>query len=49
MTMVDVAWYQQQMVRMAKRLLPHPNMSEWAAIIKSISSIGVYAFKKVRG
>jgi 2,4-dienoyl-CoA reductase-like NADH-dependent reductase (Old Yellow Enzyme family) len=49
MTMVDVVWYQQQMVRMAKRLLPHPNMSEWAAIIKSISSIGVYAFKKVRG
>lgn len=48
-TMVDVAWYQQQMVRMAKRLLPHPNMSEWAAILKSISSIGVYALKRVRG
>ncbi len=48
MTMVDVAWYQQQMVRMAKRLLPHPNMSEWAAIFKSIGSIGIYAIKKVR-
>jgi len=49
MMMIDVLWYQQQMVRMANRQLPNPDMSEWKAILKSIGGIGRYAFRRVRG
>ncbi len=48
-TMVDVLWYQQQMARMAKRLSPKPNLSEWVAILKSIASAGRYSLRRVRG
>ncbi|MEH6345691.1 MAG: NADH:flavin oxidoreductase/NADH oxidase family protein [Bermanella sp.] len=49
MMMMDVLWYQQQMVRMSKRQEPNPKMSEWGAIFKSIGGIGMYAFRRVRG
>ena len=49
MMMMDVLWYQQQMVRMSKRQEPNPKMSEWGAIFKSIGGIGMYAFRRLRG
>jgi 2,4-dienoyl-CoA reductase-like NADH-dependent reductase (Old Yellow Enzyme family) len=48
MMMMDVLWYQQQMVRMSNKLEPNPKMSEWGAILKSIAGIGRYAFRRVR-
>ena len=49
MMMMDVLWYQQQMVRMSNRKNPNPKMSEWGAIFKSIGGIGKYALRRVRG
>ena len=49
MMMMDVLWYQQQMVRMSNKQEPNPKMSEWGAIFKSIGGIGKYAFRRVRG
>jgi len=49
MMMMDVLWYQQQMVRMSNKQEPNPKMSEWGAIFKSIGGIGKYALRRVRG
>jgi len=46
--MIDVLWYQQQMVRISKKLAPKANLSEWNAIFGSVKSVGRYALRKVR-
>jgi 2,4-dienoyl-CoA reductase-like NADH-dependent reductase (Old Yellow Enzyme family) len=48
MTVIDVLWYQQQMKRMSDKLEPDENMSEWKAIWNSFTSMGRYAFRRVR-
>ena len=46
--MIDVLWYQQQMARIANKLEPKPNMSEWAVLWHTFRSIGLHVFKRLR-
>lgn len=48
MVMIDVLWYQQQMIRIANNLEPKPNMSEWIALWHSLRAIGLHAFRRLR-
>jgi len=46
--MLDIVWYEFQLARMAKGLLPKANLSEWGVFVKTLASAGTYAFKKRR-
>jgi len=46
--MLDIVWYEFQLARMAKGLVPKPNLSEWGVFVKTLASAGTYAFRKRR-
>jgi len=46
--MLDIVWYEFQLARMAKGLVPKPNLSEWGVFFKTLASAGTYAFRKRR-
>jgi 2,4-dienoyl-CoA reductase-like NADH-dependent reductase (Old Yellow Enzyme family) len=48
MAMLDIVWYEFQLARMARNKKPKPKLSEWGVFFKTITSAGIYAFKKRR-
>ena len=48
MAMLNITWYEHQLSRIGNKKAPKPNMSTWLSVIKTISSIGLIAFKKRR-
>lgn len=48
MAMLNITWYEQQLSRIGNKKAPKPNMSAWLSVIKTISNIGLIAFKKRR-
>jgi len=48
MAMLDIVWYEFQLARMAKGLMPKANLSEWGVFVKTLAAAGKYAFKKRR-
>lgn len=48
MAMLNITWYEHQLSRIGNKKAPKPNMSAWLSVIKTISSIGLIAFKKRR-
>ena len=48
MAMLDITWYEHQLERMAKRKAPKENLSEWVSFFKTLSTAGMYSFRKRR-
>ncbi|BFM17372.1 NADH:flavin oxidoreductase/NADH oxidase family protein [Maricurvus nonylphenolicus] len=48
LTMIDVQWYQQQIIRLSRGLPSKPEMSEWTALLKMCWSLGGRAFQRTR-
>ena len=48
MAMLNITWYEHQLSLIGNKKTPKPNMSAWLSVIKTISSIGLLAFKKRR-
>ena len=46
--MLDIVWYEFQLARMAKGLVPKAGLSEWAVFAKTLVAAGTYAFRKRR-
>ncbi len=46
--MIDVQWYQQQIIRLSKGLPSDPGMSEWKALLKMFMALGLRAFQRTR-
>lgn len=46
--MIDVQWYQQQIIRLSKGLPTDPNMGEWKALFKMALAMGLSAFRRTR-
>jgi 2,4-dienoyl-CoA reductase-like NADH-dependent reductase (Old Yellow Enzyme family) len=48
LSMIDVQWYQQQIVRLSKGLPSDPNMSEWMVLLRMAMGMGRHAFRRTR-
>jgi 2,4-dienoyl-CoA reductase-like NADH-dependent reductase (Old Yellow Enzyme family) len=48
MAMLDITWYEHQLERMAKRKAPKQDLSEWVSFFKTLSTAGMYSFRKRR-
>ncbi|MCL6271362.1 NADH:flavin oxidoreductase/NADH oxidase family protein [Sansalvadorimonas sp. 2012CJ34-2] len=48
MILLDITWYEQQIHRMSQGMEPKAGLSPWKTVWSSLSSMGVYAFKKRR-
>ncbi len=48
MAMLDITWYEHQLERMANRKAPKENLSEWVSFAKTLTSAGMYSFRKRR-
>ena len=48
MAMLDITWYEFQLKRMADKKHPNKKMSEWMVFAKTLTSAGVYSFRKRR-
>jgi len=46
--MLDIVWYEFQLARMAKGLIPKPGLSELGVFFKNLVAAGAYAFRKRR-
>ncbi len=46
--MLDIVWYEFQLARMAKGLVPKASLSEWVVFAKTLVAAGTYAFRKRR-
>lgn len=48
MGMLDITWYEHQLALMAEGKAPNPGLSAWSSIIKTMTSLGMNAFKPRR-
>ncbi len=48
MAMLDVTWYENQLIRIGNNKRPLPSMSPWRSFGKTLLSVGIYAFQKRR-
>jgi 2,4-dienoyl-CoA reductase-like NADH-dependent reductase (Old Yellow Enzyme family) len=48
MAMLDITWYENQLIRIGNNKRPLPSMSPWSSLFKTLLSLGVYAFQKRR-
>ncbi|GAA6150772.1 NADH:flavin oxidoreductase/NADH oxidase family protein [Pseudoteredinibacter isoporae] len=46
--MLDIVWYEFQLARMARGLMPKPNLSEWGVFFRTLVSAGISSFRKRR-
>lgn len=46
--MLDVTWYEQQLARMGKGHKPDPTMGAWSVFLKTVWTMGAYAFRARR-
>ena len=48
MAMFDITWYEAQLARIAKNKQPKANLSTWSVFFHTLTSAGMYAFRKRR-